>query len=193
MESAFGMICCPKPPSIPPCQGGSGRTSLGARASRPLRGFFLRAGRPRSICSLLPPGEGSGMRALRLRERERSIFRPSPDKGVERGIRGALRRARGTGCLCKGDTAGQGVCGGGIRLWRNLSPQTPLIPPLSGGKWGSYRYRSHHSVLCDDPEEREPQGRTGLALFLQGLKVGFAHLQTQISLSKNRVLLFAEH
>jgi hypothetical protein len=39
--------------------------------------------------------------------RERFSFRPSPDKGVERGIRGALRRACGTGRLCKGGPAGQ--------------------------------------------------------------------------------------
>jgi hypothetical protein len=40
---------------------------------------------------------------------------------------------------------------------------------------------------------REPQGRTGFALFLQGLKVGFAHFQTQINPAKSRVLLFDEH
>jgi hypothetical protein len=39
----------------------------------------------------------------------------------------------------------------------------------------------------------EPQGRGGFALFLQGLKVGFAHLQTQINPAKSRVLLFDEH
>ena len=39
--------------------------------------------------------------------RERLPFRSSPDKGVERGIRGALRRARGTGRLCKGGPPGQ--------------------------------------------------------------------------------------
>jgi hypothetical protein len=39
-------------------------------------------------------------------------------------------------------------------------------------------------------KERELQGRTGLALFLHGLKVGFAHLQTQINPAKSRVLLF---
>jgi hypothetical protein len=39
--------------------------------------------------------------------RERLSFRPSPDKGVERGIRGAQRRARGTGRLCKGGPTGQ--------------------------------------------------------------------------------------
>jgi hypothetical protein len=31
---------------------------------------------------------------------------------------------------------------------------------------------------------RESQGRTGLALFLHGLKVGFAHFQTQINPAK---------
>jgi hypothetical protein len=40
---------------------------------------------------------------------------------------------------------------------------------------------------------REPQGRTGLLLFLHGLKVGFARLQTQINAAKSRVLLFDEH
>jgi hypothetical protein len=39
---------------------------------------------------------------------------------------------------------------------------------------------------------RESQGRTGLALFLHGLKVGFAHLQTQTNPAKSRVLLFDE-
>jgi hypothetical protein len=39
----------------------------------------------------------------------------------------------------------------------------------------------------------EPQGRGGFALFLLGLKVGFAHLQTQINPAKSRVLLFDEH
>jgi hypothetical protein len=39
----------------------------------------------------------------------------------------------------------------------------------------------------------EPQGRGGFALFLHGLKVGFAHLQTQINPAKSRVLLFDEH
>jgi hypothetical protein len=40
---------------------------------------------------------------------------------------------------------------------------------------------------------REPQGWDGFALFLHGLKVGFAHLQTQINPAKSRVLLFDEH
>jgi hypothetical protein len=40
---------------------------------------------------------------------------------------------------------------------------------------------------------REPQGRTGFSSFLRGLKVGFAHLQTQINPAKSRVLLFDEH
>jgi hypothetical protein len=39
--------------------------------------------------------------------RKRLSLRPSPGKGVERGIHGALRRARGTGRLCKGGPAGQ--------------------------------------------------------------------------------------
>jgi aryl-alcohol dehydrogenase-like predicted oxidoreductase len=37
------------------------------------------------------------------------------------------------------------------------------------------------------------QGRNGFALFLYGLKVGFAHLQTQINPAKSRILLFDEH
>jgi hypothetical protein len=45
--------------------------------------------------------------------RERLSFRPSPDKGR-------------TG----------GVCGGWNQLFRMIyRPKTPLIPPLSGGKW----------------------------------------------------------
>jgi hypothetical protein len=36
----------------------------------------------------------------------------------------------------------------------------------------------------------EPQGRGGFALFLHGLKVGFAHLQTQINPAKSRVFTF---
>jgi hypothetical protein len=38
----------------------------------------------------------------------------------------------------------------------------------------------------------ELQGRTGLALFLHGFKVGFAHLKTLINPAKSRVLLFDE-
>jgi hypothetical protein len=37
---------------------------------------------------------------------------------------------------------------------------------------------------------REPQGREGFALFLLGLKVGFAHLQTPINPAKSRVFTF---
>jgi hypothetical protein len=37
---------------------------------------------------------------------------------------------------------------------------------------------------------REPQGQDGFALFLHGLKVGFAHLQTQINPAKSRVFTF---
>jgi hypothetical protein len=40
---------------------------------------------------------------------------------------------------------------------------------------------------------RELQDRTGLALFLHGLKVGFAHLQTLTNPAKSRVLLFDEY
>ncbi|MDR1163575.1 MAG: hypothetical protein LBM17_07065 [Candidatus Accumulibacter sp.] len=42
-------------------------------------------------------------------------------------------------------------------------------------------------------EARELQGRTGLALFLHGMKVGFTHLHTHINPAKSRVLLFDEH
>jgi hypothetical protein len=42
-------------------------------------------------------------------------------------------------------------------------------------------------------KERELQGRTGFALCLSGLKVGFAHLQTLINPAKSWVLLFDEH
>jgi hypothetical protein len=44
-----------------------------------------------------------------------------------------------------------------------------------------------------EEKAREPQGRTGLALFLHGLKVGFAHLQTQTNPAKRWVLLFDEY
>jgi hypothetical protein len=84
--------------------------------------------------------------------RERSSFRLSPDKGGERGIHGALLRARGTGRLRKGGPAGQGVCGGEIGFSHDLPPKTPLDPPLSGGKRGGDRYRSCHApfmrLLC---------------------------------------------
>jgi hypothetical protein len=39
----------------------------------------------------------------------------------------------------------------------------------------------------------QPQSRTGLVLFLQGLKAGKAHFQTQINPAKSQVLLFDEH
>ncbi|MDR1276020.1 MAG: hypothetical protein LBL72_06540 [Candidatus Accumulibacter sp.] len=42
-------------------------------------------------------------------------------------------------------------------------------------------------------EAKELQGRTGLALFLHGLKVGFAYLQTLTNPAKSRVLLFDEY
>jgi hypothetical protein len=76
-----------------------------------------------------------------IRVRERLSFRPSPDKGVKWEIRGALRRARGTGRLCKGGPAGQegfaAVKSGFCVIYRH---QTPLNPPLSGGKWISHRF-----------------------------------------------------
>jgi aspartyl-tRNA(Asn)/glutamyl-tRNA(Gln) amidotransferase subunit C len=42
-------------------------------------------------------------------------------------------------------------------------------------------------------KQRNPKGRTGFVLLLHGLKVGFAHFQTQINPAKSRVLLFDEH
>jgi hypothetical protein len=39
----------------------------------------------------------------------------------------------------------------------------------------------------------QPQGRAGLVLLLQDLKVGFAHFQIQINSSKSRILLFDGH
>jgi hypothetical protein len=186
----------------------------GARASRPLRGFFC--GRD---ARALYGDEGDHMNKV-ITMRERLPFRPSPEPtpdptlvregrfqaptpdkgrvgegiaGVEWGIRGAQRRARGTGRLSKGGPAGQGVFGGKSGFCVISRRQPPLIPPLSGGKWVGDRDRSHHRVLRDYPEEREPQGRTGLALFLHGLKAGKAHLQTQINPAKSRVLLFDEH
>jgi hypothetical protein len=66
--------------------------------------------------------------------REGRFAPPSPEKGVERGIRGTLRRARGMGRLYKGGPAGQegfaAVESGFCIIYRR---QTPLIPPLSGG------------------------------------------------------------
>jgi hypothetical protein len=86
--------------------------------------------------------------------RERLSFRPSPDKGVERGIRGARRRARGTGRLYKGGPAGQeGFAAVKLTFLYDLPPQTPLIPPLSGGKWTNNRFRPHPAVVsCDGPD-----------------------------------------
>jgi hypothetical protein len=79
--------------------------------------------------------------------------------GVERGIHGALLHARGTGRLYKGGPAGQGVCGGEIGFLHDLLPTPPLDPPLSGGKRGSNRYRSHHASFMQLPCPRG--GRTG--------------------------------
>jgi hypothetical protein len=39
----------------------------------------------------------------------------------------------------------------------------------------------------------QPQGRDGFALFLLGLTVGLAHLQTQTNPAKSRVLLFDDY
>jgi hypothetical protein len=88
-----------------------------------------------------------------LRARERLSLRPSPDKGVERGIRGALRRARGTGRLCKGGPPGQeGFAAVKLAFLYVLPPQTPLNPPLSGGKWTSRRFHPQlTAVSCDCP------------------------------------------
>jgi hypothetical protein len=60
--------------------------------------------------------------------RERSPFCSSHDKGVGRGIRGALLRARGTGCLCKGDSAGQGFAAVKLAFLYDLPPEL-LNPP----------------------------------------------------------------
>jgi hypothetical protein len=90
--------------------------------------------------------EGNHMNKV-IMARERSLFRPSPDKGVERGIHGALLRARGTGRLCKGGLAGQGVCSSGISFLHDLPPQTPLNPPLSGGKRAGSRFLSLHTGM----------------------------------------------
>jgi hypothetical protein len=55
--------------------------------------------------------QGNRMNAF-IMVRERLLFRSSPDKGR-------------TG----------GVCRAKIGFLHDLSPQTPLNPPLSGGKW----------------------------------------------------------
>jgi hypothetical protein len=46
--------------------------------------------------------------------REPLSFCSSPDQRLKRGIRGTLRRARGTGRLCKGGSAEKGACSGEI-------------------------------------------------------------------------------
>jgi hypothetical protein len=69
--------------------------------------------------------------------RERLPFRSSPDKGVERGIRGARRRARGTGRLCKGSPAGQeGFAAVKLALGCDLPPSNPPHSPLVRGEAG---------------------------------------------------------
>jgi hypothetical protein len=96
------------------------------------------------------------------RVREGRFQAPSPDKGrvgegfagVERGIRGALLRARGTGRLKQRRPCRTGgVHGDGIRFLHDFSPQTPLISPLSGRKWTSHRFHPQPTVVsCDRPE-----------------------------------------
>jgi hypothetical protein len=44
-----------------------------------------------------------------------------------------------------------------------------------------------------EEKAKEPRGWMGFALFLHGLKAGFACLQTQINPAKSWVLLFDEH
>jgi hypothetical protein len=62
--------------------------------------------------------------------RERLLFRSSPDKGR-------------TG----------GVCSDKIGFLRDLPLQTPLNPPLSGGKWTKQALQPHPTAaLCNGPE-----------------------------------------
>jgi hypothetical protein len=68
--------------------------------------------------------------------RERLPFRPSPDKGVERGIRGALRRACGTGRLCKGGPAGQEGFAAVKWAWGGFTAAPPPHSPLVRGEAG---------------------------------------------------------
>jgi hypothetical protein len=42
-------------------------------------------------------------------------------------------------------------------LGRDLPPQTPLIPPLSGGKWANDRF--HPSCDCLGSDMAHPEGR----------------------------------
>jgi hypothetical protein len=61
-------------------------------------------------------------------------------------------------------------------LTAHIAKKSRQSPPFFGGK-----------------SNATPQGRIGLALFLLGLKVGFAHFQTQTNPAKSRILLFDEH
>jgi hypothetical protein len=110
---------------------GAGMRALclpGARASRPLRGFFA-GGTPALRMRLSPSGRKAEDEGNRMNEViamcKRSSFRPSPDKGR-------------TG----------GVCGGEMGFLPDLLPQTPLDPPLSGGKRVDGRFLSHPMVSC---------------------------------------------
>jgi hypothetical protein len=72
-----------------------------------------------------------------IRARERSSFRPSPDKGVERGRkRRTAPRPRNGPPVQRRPCRTGGVCGGGISFLHDLPPKTLLNPPLTGGKRG---------------------------------------------------------
>jgi hypothetical protein len=96
---------------------------------------------------------GNRMNAVIL-ARGRLPFRSSPDKRVElRNSRRTLR-FRGTGRLCKGDPAGQegfAAAGPGLCPCKPNSLQTPLIPPLSGGKRVGNRFLPRPAASCDCP------------------------------------------
>jgi hypothetical protein len=73
--------------------------------------------------------------------REGRFETPSPDKGrdgegfagVGRGFRGALRRARGTGRLCKSGTPGQeGLAAVELAFSHDLRFKLPSFPPCQG-------------------------------------------------------------
>jgi hypothetical protein len=70
---------------------------------------------------------------------------------------------------------------------RRRQKMKPYFLPVQTAK------KDRQSLPFFGEKAREPQGGPVLRCFLQGLKAGFAHLQTQINPAKSRVLLFDEH
>jgi hypothetical protein len=95
-----------------------------------------------------PPFQGNRMNAF-IMMRERLLFRSSPDKGR-------------TG----------GVCRNKIGFLHDLPPQTPLNPPLSGGKWANralpHTLRRRHA-MAQKPQQHScdcPATDTGFPLIV---------------------------